>query len=279
MKQIIPEFIKQPVRVLREIPKDIKAAYLNQASSIHPKPIIILGHQKTGTTAIAALLGKATGKTFIIDPLLRVKRQDEVRDKLYNNELFLQDFIRRNKLFFSFDIIKDPNFSFLYEEVRECFPNAKYIFINRDPRDNLRSILNRLKIPGNLPKLNNSDLDKLPQNWRIAIEGKHPSVSGSNYIEKLAHRWNIAAENYIKNRDSMVYISYEDFMKDKNAAIYNLAKKIGLKPEHDISKQVDVQYQPRGDHNTTWLDFFGKNNLHQINDICADKIKLFNYDL
>ena len=37
-------------------------------SKMHTPAVLILGHQKSGTTAIAALLGQATQKTDDIDP-------------------------------------------------------------------------------------------------------------------------------------------------------------------------------------------------------------------
>lgn len=283
--QSMPHLIKKPTTLICESLRRIKNNYSIEHSKIYPAPIIVLGNQKSGTTAIASLLGKATKKTFVIDPWFQIQNQLDIQNqidlqkRIYENTYTLQDFIENNKQYFSFKLIKEPNFTFLYEEVRKCFPEAKFIFISRDPRDNIRSILNRLNIPGNTASLSDRQLEQMTLGWRLVMEGKYPSVYGHNYIEKLAYRWNIAADVYLKHLDNMIYISYEDFLKDKNAEIISLAEKVGLDIKRDISKELNIQYQPKGNNKMSWQDFFGEENLSCINKICSDRIKSFNYDM
>ena len=264
---------------------NIKHQHLLKNARLPKSPIIVLGNQKSGTTAIAALVGRATKKKFAIDPWfqiqnkLDIKSQIDLQKQLYEHSCSLNDFINHNKQYFSVEIIKEPNFTFLYEDVIKCFPTAKFIFINRDPRDNIRSILNRLNVPGNLTQLSDCQLESMTLGWQLVMEGKYPSVLGNNYIEKLAYRWNIAADTYIKNADNIIYIAYENFLEDKQAKIISLAEKIGVNIEHDISQELNIQYQPKSNNNASWLEFFGAKNLAHINDICGDKIKLFNYNL
>ncbi len=277
--QLLSKLLKQALRFLRNAPKKLKVAYLMRISRIHPAPIIILGNKKSGTTAIAKLLGKATGKTVTSDVVFRIRKKN-FKERLYSRTLSFHDFIRKNKLYFSSDIIKDPNFTFFYDEILESFPEKKIIFIVRDPRDNIRSILNRVSIPGNFEVLDNCYIRSIPKkDWQWTIEGRMPSVLGDTYIEKLANRWNLAVDTYINNSDNIVLIRYEDFCKDKVGAIAQLARKVELEPIYDISSQVDVQYQPRGNHNISWLEFFGVDNLHRIENICEEKMKLFGYKL
>ena len=116
-----------------------------------PAPIIVLGHQKTGTSVIAALLGEATGKSVTIDMFHHNNKiRPFFREDIFNKKLSLRDFIQANALYFSTDIIKEPDLTFHYEALLNYFPKAKFVFVIRDPRDNIRSILNRLKISGNL---------------------------------------------------------------------------------------------------------------------------------
>ena len=261
----------------------IKNQYLLEDGAIHPSPIIVLGNQKSGTTVIAALLSKATKTTVAIDPWYQIQNkldigsQINLQQQLYENSSKFKSFIEQNNQYFYFKVIKEPNFTFLYQDVKKCFPEAKFIFINRDPRDNIRSILNRLKIPGNLRQLSDRQLDSMTLGWKLVMEGKYPSVPGDNYIERLAYRWNVAADNYLKNSDSMIYVAYEDFIQHKKATINSLAEQTGLKIKRDISQELDIQYQPKGNNNMSWSEFFGKENLARINDICGDNIKLFNY--
>jgi len=277
--------IKIPIKLFSKPFRIVKEKYAISNRRISQSPVIILGNQKTGTTVIASLLGKATKKNFVIDPVYQIQYkansvgQLSLQQQLYQDTNTLQAFIENNKQYFSYELIKEPNFTFLSENVRKYFPEAKFIFTNRDPRNNIRSILNRLNIPGNLTKLREHHLQEMNLGWRLLIEGKYPSASGNNYIERLANRWNLAAESYLRNIDNTIYISYEYFLQDKHKAIISLAKQTGLDLKDDISKQLDIQYQPKGNNNMSWQEFFGQENLARINNICSDKIKIFNYDI
>jgi hypothetical protein len=227
------------------------------------------------------LLGKATGKSVTSDVFYRIDNEKSpFRERLFSGELAFRDLIRQNKLYFSTDIIKDPNFIFFHNAMRKYFPNGRFIFIVRDPRDNIRSILNRLDIPGNLRMLEGrhqeSFLDKV--GWKLVMEGRLPDVAGETYIDRLANRWNLVVETYISHKDDMTLIRYEDFVKDKVGAIADLARQIGVDPVHNIAAYMDVQYQPRGDHNITWIDFFGVDNLHRIEAICSSRMRYFGYE-
>ena len=123
---------------------------LSLFSKINSDPLLILGNQKSGTTVIASLLSKATKKTLTSDIKSLIKNPSL---KLDFKLLCLNDFIKQHKYDFSKDIIKEPFLSFYAEELIESFPNAKIVWIVRNPYQNIRSILNRLKIPGNLQKI------------------------------------------------------------------------------------------------------------------------------
>jgi hypothetical protein len=76
----------------------------------------------------------------------------------------------------------------------------------------------------------------------------------------------------------MILVRYEDFMKDKVGEIVGLARRLGLEPAYDIADRVDTQFQPRGRlRGIPWLDFFGADNLAQIETICADRMQQFGY--
>ena len=270
-------FALKPLKFVFNKSKEIKRIYQMKMAHIHPEPVIILGNQKSGTTVIATLLGKATGQKFIIDPLFRIENQIEIKKNLYCNKLKFSDFIEENKFYFSFEIIKEPNFTFFFDDVKNYFSLSKFIFIVRDPRDNIRSILDRLKIPGNLSDLDDNQIDNSPPTWQLVLKGKSPNVFGNSYIEKLAHRWNLAADTYIHYQSDIILIRYEDFILDKKGSIIELAEKINFSVKHDITPYMDKQYQPRGDRQITWLDFFGKDNLKLIEEICSSRMNLFDY--
>lgn len=280
LKQDLPKTVKRSLRVLGKILSHLKIVYVKRTTHIHSAPILISGNPKSGTTAIAVLLGKATGKSVTSDVFYRIDNEKgPFRERLFNGELTFRDLIRQNKLYFATDIIKDPNFVFFHYAMRKCFPNGRFIFIVRDPRDNIRSILNRLDVPGNLRALEGaykeSYFDRV--GWKLVMEGRLPDVAGATYIERLANRWNLVVETYIDHQDDMVLIRYEDFVKDKAGVIAQLARQVGLIPRRDITAFMDVQYQPRGDHSITWSEFFGVDNLHRIETICSSRMSYFGY--
>ena len=264
VKKHLPQPIKRSLKSLNEL----KTFYQMKTAKVHPAPIFMLGHAKSGTTAIAALLAKVSGQSVTIDPMFRIDPEGYLQRQLLQGELKLAEVIEAYKFYFSTPINKDPKLTFFYEDLCQCFPQAKFIFVIRDPRDNIRSFLNRRGIPGNL--------DKLPEDKQQWI-GNLPPIAGKNYIEKLANRWNLAADTYLDRQDKFILIRYEDFVDDKVGTTQSLAKQVGLTPSQDISDYVNLQYQPSGDRQVSWSEFFQKDNLHLIETICRERMNCFNY--
>lgn len=264
VKKHLPKPIKRSLKSL----VDIKTFYQIKTAQIYPAPIFILGHAKSGTTAIASLLSKATNQPVTIDPLFRIDPDGYLQQQLFSGELPFKNLVQAHKFYFSTPINKDPKLTFFYDELCQCFSQAKFIFVIRDPRDNIRSFLNRREIPGHL--------DKLPEDKQQWI-GNLPPIKGQNYIEKLANRWNLAADTYLNHQEQFTLIRYEDFALDKVGTIQNLAQTMSLIPNHDISKYLNLQYQPSGDRQVSWSEFFQAENLHLIETICSERMNRFGY--
>ena len=268
VKQLIPYSVKQSLGSLA----DPKTFYIMKTARLHPAPIFILGYPKSGTTVVASLLAKISNQPVTIDLFPKIDPQEQLQEKLFSREVSFSDFVQSHRFYFSTPLNKAPKFTFFYDELRQCFPIAKFIFVIRDPRDTIRSLLNRREIPGNLNKLQSLK-------GKSAHIGRLPPVAGDYYIEKLANRWNLAANTYINHADEISLIRYEDFVLDKIGTISSLARKVGLNAIKDITDYVDIQYQPRGDRNVSWVEFFGTNNLRCIETICSDRMNYFGYSL
>ena len=95
---------------------------VNKLKGPNPNPVIVFGHQKSGTTAIAQLLGKATSKSVGIDPFYHLPNKQSELPALYANQHLLKKLIRKNRVLYFADIIKDPEFSYFYDELfgRTC---------------------------------------------------------------------------------------------------------------------------------------------------------------
>jgi hypothetical protein len=246
---------------------------LNGLAKPHPQPIFILGNQKTGTTAIAHLMARASGLSLASD--LRGLYQP-TQTQLHSGELSLRDFISRNRVDFSREIIKEPGLTFLAKQLSDCFPGARYVFVQRDPRSNIRSILNRLSLPGHLDQLPDADFNRLTAEWKLVLDGKWLGLDGRNYIEMLAQRWSLAAQ-IRQQLSEVVVIRYEGFCADKAGSIRSLLNDMDLEWRNDIASIVNTQFQPRGNRQVAWDKFFGA-NLGLIESQCADQMRPFGYE-
>lgn len=247
--------------------------------------LIVLGHQKTGTTALAALLSKISGLTMSSDPLYFIDQgKAKAVEALMSSPNTIIDLCRKYPARFNKEIIKDPDFIFIYPALKECFQNAKFLFIIRDPRDTIRSICNRLALSGkgNATNLTASDMKRGNHHWELILSGQLPKLknvdpSRLGYIENLAYRWCLATEHYISNQDEMTLVRYEDFRLSKEDTIKNLAEKLNLPIRNSISEHVDIQYQPKGNADIDWKVFFGADNLIKIENICSKHMNQFGY--
>jgi len=236
-------------------------------------PILIFGNQKSGTSAIASLLADYAGCTKTIDiPELWPPMG---KDILIGRKDFSSCFPKLNYQFSS-DIVKEPMMTFFLRQVLDHFPHGKGVFIVRDPRDNIRSLLNRRKLPGDLASIKGHEMAKGktligdPDLWELNREE-------NNYIDQMALRWNHAFEQYLKSQGELTLVKYEDFMADKMKFIEELAIELSLSKQGEIFDKVDVQYQPSGNKNVTWIDFFGSKNLNKIEAHCGKYFPMLDY--
>jgi len=239
---------------------------------VNDKPVYILGKEKSGTTAIAKLLAVFAGKTLTSD-IPPIWGQPEL--DLYSNKESYKGFVHANKQFFYNDIIKEPGLSFIFPQVKAAFPNAKFVMIIRDPRDNIRSIFNRLKLEGTSEDLH---LDKIPKNWQHVISNHVFGIEG-DIIERASKRWNMSVDVYLENKSDFILVRYEDFIENKLEAIKTLSEALGWRECNDISSMLNKQFQPKGNRDISWEKFFGLINLRKIESCCAKNMKAVGYEL
>jgi hypothetical protein len=259
----------------------VKPAYKSLFSTLFlsspPTPrVIIVGNQKSGTTAIAALLAKYIGQAVTLD-ITALWGENERR--IHDGEKSLMDFALAHKYDFSRPVVKEPCLTFLLPQVRATFPTAKVIFIVRDPRDNIRSILNRLKLPGNQQQLPMETYQRMPNGWEYVLDGTWMGLEGTSYIDMLAARWERAVALFFEHQAEAILVQYEAFATDKVATISRLAIDLGIAQQCDITKFLQVQFQPKGNPSVDWNKFFGAENLAIINGRCADTMVRLGYQL
>lgn len=240
--------------------------------------VIVSGMPKSGTTAIAALLAASVGEEVCSDPFYRLDKQGlRYRERLFAGECSLKGLWRANRHVFSGQVVKDPNFPFFISDFNEFLPEAKQVFIVRNPFDNIRSILHRLELPADPIEGEKRKADFNSGGWFHVLNGVSPELPGSNYLEKMAWRWRASAERYLKESQSVRLIRYEDFRADKVSQIQRLATDLGLTPNFDISELVDVQYQPKGKSSGSYEEFFDREHLDMIGSIVDPLLESFGY--
>ena len=240
--------------------------------------IILAGMPKSGTTAVAKLLGHACSKSVISDPFYQLDRSGVIyREALFSGDLSLGQLWKANRNVFHGRLIKEPNFPLLLPQLIDFLPKANCVFLVRDPRQNIRSILNRVNLPGD-PSAVDLSMSDVGGTWKNLLLGVNPAMPGDNYVERLAWRWRLSAEAINKFSDKGCIIRYEDFNANKKGFIRDLASELGYKKTDDVSHMVDIQFQPKGNASVAIEDFFGWVQLQAINDIVGDQLVGFGYE-
>jgi hypothetical protein len=247
--------------------------------SAPPRPaVFVSGMPKSGTTAILRLMGLASGQSAVNDPFYKLDLQGiQFRDELFSGQIGLVELMRRYPRIWRGQLVKDPNLVFFYEHLSATYPAAGWVFTIRDPRDNIRSILNRLQLPGRVAAMQPL-LSGIPDTWRRVLDGRSPDFGGNNPIEAMARRWARMAERMQQAGASIVVSKYEDFMRDKSAHIAAMCRAVDLEPKYSISEHVDTQFQPKGDRRAVWSEFFGPTELKAIEETCGPWLAAYGYE-
>jgi len=259
--------------------RDLVYRAMNRIVRVNPRPLFVLGNQKSGTTAIAALLAEATDRSVTLDLTREVWKP--TFQGIPSGDPSFSDFVARNRWGFSRDLVKEPNLTLFYPELVAAFPEATFLFVLRDPRDNIRSLLNRLQLPGDLEALSevawSTDNPHSTPGWGFVFDGRWRGIPGEHYIDRLAHRWRVCLEVYTANSEDMHLCRYEDFQADKRGTIASLARDLGYPVVADLGDRIDYPFQPGGDPSTVWAEFFGLENQARIETICAEGMQAMHY--
>jgi hypothetical protein len=253
-----------------------KEWFEKQTATVSEAPIIVLGNQKSGTSAIAHLLADYGGlsKTIDIPPLWGYEGL-----RIMQGRRRFSSVVEQNPYYFSTEVIKEPMMTFFVGQVVEEFAEAQYVFIVRDPRDNIRSLLNSRDLPGDRESLSKSETKHL-DSGRVLLNPGAWGISSDNYIELLAKRWVLAVQGIDKLRElgkSPSIVRYEDFMEGKIECIRKISASLSVEKKNSISGKVDVSYQPRGNRNVYWGEFYGEYNLSKINKVCHLEMEQIGY--
>ncbi|MCA1735467.1 MAG: hypothetical protein LC739_04945 [Actinobacteria bacterium] len=241
--------------------------------------MFVYGNQKSGTSAIAGLLGAYANLSVTID-LPREIREQLIPD-IFTGRGRLETLLRHNRAGFGSHIVKHPNLALLHSHLVARFPAARHVFVVRRPPQNIRSILDRLGLAGDLVAVSPDDWERMPRPWQSILQGQPvppERLDGLDYVEILAERWNLFTDCYLEDREQITLVRYEDFVADKSAVIGRLAAAVGLAPRADISELLAHQYQPAGvNRDRSPESFFGSARLERIEAICGPRMRVLGY--
>ena len=245
----------------------------------------VFGNPKSGTSVIAELLAIGGGWSATVDiPTLWRTPVSDVRKGLSS----AQALVEHHQAYFSRDLIKEPGLTVIMDRLVEELELQKVVFVVRDPRTNIRSLLQRRGVPGNMETLTPELRLRLCKSnwhwtydWPYRNERKEPHwLRDRQYIDGLAAQWQSGVDALECVREMGVeplVIRYEDFLLDKESTITEALEKMGSSARVDFGPYMDVQFQPKGDHSMPLDVFFGEANLERIERATKKGVGLFNY--
>lgn len=231
-------------RLAYELRRWMREERLSRRVDLSATPNFILGMQKSGTSAMAGLLALRTGVPVAID-LQREWRRSTIVKAAASSSAF-ERFVRRNATDFARPVVKEPGLTFVYERLLERWPSACVAIVVREPVATIRSVIERLGIPGDLPQLGRDQLERVPQPWRPVLDNRWLGVDCEHYIDQLAERWCLAAQLAIAREGGWFTARYEDFVADKIGMVDRMATHFDLPVVAEIDAFLDRPFQPRG---------------------------------
>lgn len=265
-----------PMSAYRRVRYAVKTRIQHALARVNERPVFVIGNQKSGTSAIVCLLAAAAGKQATNDIFTWYPGAES---DVLAGRLRLADFVDRARHQFSRDFVKDPSLTFMLPALEARFPQARYVFVVRDPRVNIRGILNRVGLGGDVTALEPPDRQRIGASrpgWLPVLMGEG-LVSEGTLVERLAHRCRIAMEIAAAARGRWPVIRYEDFVADKAGTIASALEAIGERAAHDISAVADTPFQPPSSDRSSPERFFSPENLARIETVCRATMDQFGY--
>src|SRR5699024_10947107 len=142
----------------------VKNKLQNWVSRPRKNPILIFGFPKSGTSVIAALIAHRANKSVTLDTK---NLCEPYISKIKSGELDLKSHINQYSYPFSKDIIKEPNFVFIVDEILKVYSEPQVVVTQREKLTNIKSILDRLGVSGDLTE--NPSRFEVNRNWHSLL--------------------------------------------------------------------------------------------------------------
>jgi hypothetical protein len=199
-----------------------------------PSVIFVLGCQRSGTTLLNHILGS--------HPDMQMLDHDAYRRVGKDRRAVVDDIINRFES--RYCCVKGPQLVLHYSWLKEVLPDAKIIWIFRDPLETVASMMSL-----RLPDYVNGKVVELP--WIHFFEKQEGTIDGESEMEKCANIW------LMKNQACLSYdacfVHYRDLCYEPEKIIRKLCEYSGL-PFHKqmlAHNEVKVEEKPIGGYDPT----------------------------
>ncbi len=227
--------------------------------------ICVVGCERSGTSAISSLIAESNKLSFLDDPEYTWYLYPLINVHPEIVSLKLIEDINRHQ------IVKVPGFATILPYLRKNnYSDFKTIYVVRDPRDNIASLIERMR-----------------QSYTgLFVSVDWLGIKPHNPLEALAYRWkrylDIAIEYHEKNPDDILFVKYEDFLENKSEVIKMLSSFCGYQPDINIIEQLkDRQFRKSWSDTIAGAKRYEKelsaDQINLISSICAEYIKYFKY--
>ncbi len=235
-----------------------------------PDPkLLLVGSESSGSTAIAGLLFEGLSSRRYLEEG-RNQWVWTAYQQIYQGRHRIADYPRLQL----FDTIKVPGFATILPQFLAAFPNAKIVYIVRDPRDFVNSAIKTWKVDS-IAGL--ADVSWSNETW-LGIDETDP-------VARLAMRWC----TYLRCAEAtpgVSFVRYEDFCADKPGTIEKIAgiMEIPFNRDHVVDLQNRQlshpsvrDYKPAGPGG--WRNgMLAPEHIRTIESTCAAEMARWHYD-
>jgi hypothetical protein len=229
--------------------------------------LLVVGCQKSGTTAISSLLSLGSGWSLLNDP----PESWSLYPRIYQGQaglgLPLWWKLRRH------DIVKQPGFSTILPYLRrQHLGDYSTLYCVRDPRDAAAAVLERL---------DHANAERVAAYMDVEWLGGKASTPA----EGVAWRWRRyleIAHDYEQAGNPVTYLSYEAFCERKAEALAEAAAGLGMPLDIEkVRPEIDRPFNKRWNNQIAgpgrWKTDLKDEDAEAILRICAEPMARWGY--